>query len=68
MMKSKESDSDQLNSCLEERADEVEASNLLEDIDGDNFPLPESAEPPSRHLQSIRMWALKGAHNSFKVF
>ena len=44
--------------------DEIEDSDLLEDIagaihtDGDSQPIPEPVEHPSRRLQSLLMWTL----------
>lgn len=44
--------------------DEIEDSDLLEDIagaihtDGDGQPIPEPVEHPSRRLQSLLMWTL----------
>ena len=60
-----ESESEESGSCTEESTDEVEDSDLLEDIagainsDADNYPLPEpAAECPNRRLQSLLMWSL----------
>lgn len=50
--------------CPDESDDEVEESDLFEDIagsidvDGDSYPLPEPAEHPTHCLHSILMWAL----------